>query len=263
MSDVVGEHHVHPGLRAAAARQRLARFAQHVVVVLEAAVARRLADAQEIVGEIVADGLVRAAAQRLALRGALLQHRHQRLGAAEDFLARGDRRGFLGVVVCSIRFPGLLSFGSARPRARRRIGAHDHLLQLLAGLRRIDDQADLVGVGLELRVAEGVGQRLAHGGDAIRRHVRRQQQRPAQRLRRGRRLHQELVVLVGEEVGRERHVRQFLQPLRPVLHDRLGLLLLQPGRAASRSAPSRTRSDSRRARRAPSRGRRRSGRDSR
>ena len=98
LQDVVGEHHVHPGLRAAAARQRLADFAQHIVVVLEAAVARRLADAQQIVGEIVADGLVRAAAQRLALRGAFLQHRHQRLGAAQQFLARGSGRASGGLL---------------------------------------------------------------------------------------------------------------------------------------------------------------------
>ena len=105
LSDVVGEHHVHPGLRAAAARQRLAHLAQHVVAVLEAAVARRLADAQQIVGEIVADGLVRAAAQRLGFRGAFLQHRHQRLGAAQQFLARGGRgRASWRPCFCSITF---------------------------------------------------------------------------------------------------------------------------------------------------------------
>ena len=96
LEDVVGEHHVHPGLRAATARERLAHLAENVVIVLETAVARRLADAQEIVGEIVADRFIWAMAQRLALRGAFLQHRHQRLGATEQFLARRHGSGFAG-----------------------------------------------------------------------------------------------------------------------------------------------------------------------
>ncbi len=111
LEDVVGEHHVHPGLRAAAARQRLADFAQHVVAVLEAAVARRLADAQQIVGEIVADRLVRAAAQRFGLRGALLQRPAPapRRGAAIP-RARARWRISWRSVRLQHQFPGLLSF---------------------------------------------------------------------------------------------------------------------------------------------------------
>jgi hypothetical protein len=103
-------------------------------------------------------------------------------------------------------------------------------LQLLARARVVHDQADLLGVGLELVVPERVGERLAHGGDAVPRHARRHQQRPSQRLWGERCLHQQLVVLVGEEIKRKRHARQFLQPLGSILHDRLGLLVLQPVR---------------------------------
>jgi hypothetical protein len=77
--------------------------------VLEAAVARRLADAQEIIGEIVADGLVRAAAQGFCLCGAFLQYRHQCLGTAQQFLARGCGGRLLGGRL-QHQFPGLLSF---------------------------------------------------------------------------------------------------------------------------------------------------------
>ncbi len=58
---------------------------------------------------------------------------------------------------------------------RRRISAHDHVLELLAGLWRIDDQPGPVRIGLELGVAERVGKRPANGGYTVIRHIRRQE----------------------------------------------------------------------------------------
>src|SRR5262249_1531881 len=81
---------------AATARENLADLAQHVVIVLEAAIACWLADAEQIVVEVVADRFVRAAAQLLRLGGALLQHWHECQRAAGQLPPRGHARWLLG-----------------------------------------------------------------------------------------------------------------------------------------------------------------------
>ena len=88
---MIGQDVVDPGLRAAAARQHLADFAAHVPAELKAAIARRLADAEEARRLIVRDRFVGAAAQLFAPRGTLAQHGHQRRGAAQQLVARWRR----------------------------------------------------------------------------------------------------------------------------------------------------------------------------
>ena len=69
---IVGQDHMHPGLRAAATGEGLGHLAQHVVAEVEAAVARRLANAQEIARHQIGDSLVGTAAQALRLGRPLL-----------------------------------------------------------------------------------------------------------------------------------------------------------------------------------------------
>ena len=71
---IVGQHHIGPGLRGAAACQRLDDRAQHVITKLIAAIGLRLADAQQTEGYIIGDRRVRAAAQGFGLGGTRREH---------------------------------------------------------------------------------------------------------------------------------------------------------------------------------------------
>ena len=95
---------------------------------------------------------------------------------------------------------------------------------MIAAARRIDLQADFCRLGQERRIGECFPQRLAQRGEAVRRHGGRHQQRSSERERSEGDLHQQLVVGIGDQIGRKRNVAQRGELSRPELHDRLGLL---------------------------------------
>ena len=127
---IVGEHHIGPGLRGAAARKRLDDRAEHVITHFIAAIEHRLADAQQARIDVIGDCLVGATTQAFGLRSARGQDRHQCFRTGDHF-GRGNAEGFVLIEHSFDPFPyvSLTGFAGASSSAPPPPGATDRIVQ--------------------------------------------------------------------------------------------------------------------------------------